>query len=107
MTSLPVAQGSRPLRSNDPIRQGAPYHPLWPRSEPHMVDFVTGGTGFLGTRVVAELLRRNRTVRCLVRPTSDVTPLRAVAEQTRGSLEIIRGNLGRPETYAAALDGCD
>lgn len=53
-----------------------------------MKVFVTGGTGFVGTHVVAALRERGHEVRALVRPTSRTAGLeRAGAETFAGSLE--------------------
>src|SRR5690242_9168422 len=69
-----------------------------------MRALVTGATGFLGAEVVAELLRRGVTVRCLLRPSSRDAGLEAAA---RGRVEIVRGHLSRPEVCDRALAGCD
>ncbi len=69
---------------------------------------VTGGTGFLGRRVVAELLCAGATVRCLVRPSSRTDELLDwVAPSARPRLEFVRGELTHAESCAAAVDGCD
>jgi len=57
---------------------------------------VTGAGGFLGTRVVGNLLDRGcGQVRCLVRPTGDSTRLNETIEERagHGRVEIIPGNL--------------
>jgi uncharacterized protein YbjT (DUF2867 family) len=36
---------------------------------------ITGSTGFVGRHIAHELCSRGLKVRCLVRPTSDLTPL--------------------------------
>jgi nucleoside-diphosphate-sugar epimerase len=56
---------------------------------------VTGATGFLGPRVVAALCARGFTsIRCLARPSSDVSRLGVLGSRHAGSqLEIVRGNL--------------
>ena len=54
--------------------------------------FLTGATGFLGSSLAAELLRRGHRVRALVRPGSE-------SRVTQGC-EIVHGNALRSETYA-------
>jgi nucleoside-diphosphate-sugar epimerase len=56
---------------------------------------VTGATGFLGPRVVAALCARGFTrIRCLARPSSDVSRLEGLAGRHAGTqLDIVRGNL--------------
>jgi nucleoside-diphosphate-sugar epimerase len=62
---------------------------------------VTGGTGFIGRRLVSQLARRGDTVRCLVRPTSRLDPLRPFAP------EFITGDLGDAASLRAAVEGVD
>lgn len=61
---------------------------------------VTGATGFVGAAVVRALLEHGATVRCLARPNSDRRNLAGLA------VEIVEGDLLRPETLAPALAGC-
>ena len=56
---------------------------------------VTGAAGFIGRRLVDELLRRGYRVRCMVRRTAD---LPAGAEQ-------VRGDLLQPDSLPAVLEG--
>ena len=69
---------------------------------------VTGAAGFIGTRVVEQLLQRGFTqVRALVRPSSDLTRLEAVARRASGGagLAVIRGNLlSRQDCATACAD---
>lgn len=70
---------------------------------------VTGGTGFLGRRLVRSLLNEeNMIVRCLVRPTSDTQPLLTELDQEQQDrLEIHRGafsDIGFMESHFAGSD---
>jgi dihydroflavonol-4-reductase len=70
--------------------------------------FVTGGTGFLGRRLVGQLLSRGVDVCCLVRPTSDTAALHAELDPgSPGRLEVCRGRLDQSDSYADALGGID
>jgi dihydroflavonol-4-reductase len=62
---------------------------------------VTGGTGFIGSRLVKQLLARGDNVRCYVRATSDTSALR-----TQG-VEVVTGELLDADALRAALEGCD
>ena len=62
---------------------------------------VTGGSGFVGNRVVAELLARGHQVRALLRPGSE-KKLRAAAQ-----VEVVSGEVMSPETVARAAAGCE
>lgn len=61
--------------------------------------FLTGATGFLGSSLAAELLRRNHRVRALVRPGSEsrVTP----------GCEIVHGDALRADSFAANIRDAD
>ncbi len=69
---------------------------------------VTGATGFIGTKVVEQLLQYGfRKVRCFTRPSSNVKKLHEVAGRCGdgAQIEIIRGNLlSREDCLAAAKD---
>ena len=53
---------------------------------------ITGGSGFVGGHLVESLVRGGRRVRCLVRPTSDVSLLeRLGVELVQGDLAISHG----------------
>ena len=65
-----------------------------------MIDaLVTGGTGFVGTNVVRELLAQGRAVRVLARPGSD---RRAIAGL---GVEIVEGDLLDPASLRRAVKG--
>jgi nucleoside-diphosphate-sugar epimerase len=70
-----------------------------------MKALVTGASGFLGSRVVADLLGRGAHVRCFVRPSSSGPP--PALAGTADRLEVVRGNLGQIDACARALEGCD
>jgi uncharacterized protein YbjT (DUF2867 family) len=63
---------------------------------------VTGATGRPGSAVVREFARRGQPVRALVR-----TPEKASALEGLHSVELAPGDMLRPETLGAALDGVD
>jgi uncharacterized protein YbjT (DUF2867 family) len=60
---------------------------------------VTGATGKVGRHVVAGLLERGVDVRALVR--------RSVGSGLPGEVHVVQGDLGRPETVAAAAESSD
>ena len=62
---------------------------------------VTGGTGFLGTALVRDLLARGVSVRVLARPSR-----RADQLETQGT-EVVRGGLRDPDCIARAVEGAD
>jgi nucleoside-diphosphate-sugar epimerase len=69
---------------------------------------VTGAAGFIGVRVVRCLLNRGfRSIRCLVRPSSDLQRLQAVQAECDGAprVEIFTGNLLSREDALAAAQG--
>lgn len=63
--------------------------------------FMTGATGFIGSRLAKRLVERGDRIRCLVRPTSDTTELE------RLGAELIEGELTDTATLARGLDGVD
>jgi farnesol dehydrogenase len=62
--------------------------------------FVTGATGFIGSRLVAELVRRGDAVRALVRPTSSREGLED------GRITAVVGDIGDPASLRAGMEGC-
>ena len=63
--------------------------------------FVTGGTGFIGGRLVAKLRERGDDVVALVR-----SPAKAGALRDLGC-ELVEGDLSNPELMHTAMTGCD
>ena len=66
-----------------------------------MKVFVTGATGFTGSRVVPLLLQRGHQVRCLYRPTSD----RSLLPQPE--IEWAQGELSDTSALTASMQGTD
>ena len=64
---------------------------------------VTGGTGFIGRHLVRRLVETGARVRVLVRPSSDLNPLRSVADR----LEIFPGDLKVAASLDAAVNGTE
>ncbi|GAA5019196.1 SDR family oxidoreductase [Kitasatospora paranensis] len=69
---------------------------------PPLRCLVTGATGYIGGRLVPELLRAGHTVRCLVRE-----PGRLRDHPWRAEVETATGDVTRPATLAGAFDGID
>lgn len=66
-----------------------------------MIAFVTGATGFVGSHVADELVRRGYTVRCLTRPTSSLQWLEGTP------VERAVGSLTDPASLTKAVEGAD
>jgi nucleoside-diphosphate-sugar epimerase len=64
---------------------------------------VTGGTGFLGRYIVAELAGSGHQCRCWHRPSSDRTGL----EGYRDAIEWVVGDLGDDVAASRLVEGCD
>jgi uncharacterized protein YbjT (DUF2867 family) len=65
------------------------------------VILVTGGSGFVGPKVVHALRAQERDVRCLVRRPEQQATLRA------WGCELVQGDLTDPDSLRRAADGCD
>jgi uncharacterized protein YbjT (DUF2867 family) len=63
---------------------------------------VTGATGYVGGRLAPRLAARGHEVRCLTR-----SPERLADVPWASTVEVVRGDVGRPETLPAALEGVD
>jgi nucleoside-diphosphate-sugar epimerase len=63
--------------------------------------FVTGASGFIGGALVHEFVSRGIKCKCLVRPTSNTDAI-----PTEG-VEFVEGAIEEPDSYRAALEGCD
>ena len=68
---------------------------------PSRLVFVTGATGFLGSRLARRLAARGDRVRCLVRESSDTADLERIGA------ELVRGDAGDEAALAAGLAGAD
>ncbi len=66
-----------------------------------MKAVVTGGTGFIGGRLVEELVEKGYEVRCLVRDTSDVKALKELGA------ELVHGDLGNTDSLKRLPRGGD
>lgn len=70
---------------------------------------VTGGSGFVASHLVQQLLDRGYTVRASVRDLSrkdKVEPLRDIAARTSGSLELFEADLMHAGAFDDAMAGC-
>lgn len=66
-----------------------------------MKTFVTGGTGFIGTHVVRQLVERGHEPICLVRPTSETAALDSLG------VTLVRGDVTDSASLLAAMGDCD
>jgi nucleoside-diphosphate-sugar epimerase len=63
---------------------------------------VTGGTGFIGSHLVEELVRRGNRVRCIVRPSSRVDGLKSLS-----GVELARAEFHNKSDLERIIDGAD
>ena len=71
---------------------------------------VTGGTGFVASHLVSQLLDRGYTVRASVRSLANEAktgPLRRLDADRRGRLELFEADLLTPGSFDAAVAGCE
>src|SRR5687768_12895159 len=62
---------------------------------------VTGATGYIGGRLVPELLAAGHEVRCMARSPAKLDEL-----AWRSSVEVVRGDADDPASVADAMAGC-
>lgn len=70
---------------------------------------VTGGSGFVATHLVAQLLERGYPVRASVRSLANaakVEPLRRIGAAHPGRLDLFEAELTRPHAFDEAMAGC-
>ncbi|MEV4433066.1 SDR family oxidoreductase [Streptomyces sp. NPDC049585] len=67
-----------------------------------LLCLVTGATGYIGGRLVPELLAAGHRVRCLAR-----TPDKLRDHPWAGEAEVVRGDVTDPASVAAAMEGVD
>lgn len=72
-----------------------------------MTVLVTGGTGFVGSHAVKELLARGRSVRLLVRTPAKVATIFTALGLDPGAVDVVAGDITDRASVAAAADGAD
>jgi dihydroflavonol-4-reductase len=73
----------------------------------NMKTLVTGGSGFIGSAVVLELLRRGEPLRALVRSKEHPGNLAGLPVPARGDVELVEGDLLDNDSLRRALEGRD
>jgi len=69
---------------------------------------VTGATGFLGNRLLPQLLQEDVRIRCLVRSTSQTSRFHeGIPEELRSRVELINGDLSNCHDVDHALEGVE
>jgi nucleoside-diphosphate-sugar epimerase len=71
---------------------------------------VTGGSGYVGTQLIAALLRDGRQVRATARSIAREANIRAAVQRggaDDANLEVVVADLMSDDGWAAAVDGCD
>lgn len=71
-------------------------------NHPQRIILVTGATGYIGGRLVPLLLERGHHIRCLVRDSN-----RLYGRPWHDAVEIVEGDVLRPDSLAVAMDGVD
>src|SRR5688500_15906951 len=66
-----------------------------------MIAFVTGATGFVGSRLAKRLRERGDDVVCLVRKPVKAAPIEAAG------CRLVEGDLSDQATIRGAMEGCD
>lgn len=80
-----------------------------PPGKPMLVA-VTGASGYIGSHVVKVLLERGHSVRGVVRDVSNtkkIDPLRAIADEVGGTLDLFSADLLDPGSHDEPFSGCD
>ncbi|WP_437192407.1 NAD-dependent epimerase/dehydratase family protein [Planctomicrobium sp. SH527] len=70
--------------------------------------FVTGGAGFLGRRLILDLVGRGLNVRCLVRRSTDLTELNSLLNDEQSArIQFVYGDVADRASLDEALQGAD
>ena len=71
------------------------------RKDDDNMILVTGATGLAGSAVIREFAQQHLPVRALVR-----NPAKAAMFDGLATVEVVEGDMLRPQTLAAAFEGC-